>query len=369
MIAIVGAGPVGSHLAYHLAKAGKEVHVFEEHSSVGEPVQCTGIVTSGVSELAPFAKYVVNRIRDARIVAPNGEAVGVRFSSDNLIIDRMKFDRCLAERAEKAGAHYHLNHRYLSHSGTDVEFSAGSGKGRRKRVTADIVVGADGPNSAVAKSAGLFGEREFFMGVQATIRLENDNTVEFSMGFGDFAWLVPESKTRVRIGLCTRGSAHQTFDTFMKWRIGMSYEKRIVSRQAGLIPVYDPKVRTHSGNTYLVGDAAGMVKATTAGGILQGMQAAEELSKVLVDGGDYEQAWRKRIGRDLYLHLLMRKVLDRMSAADYNRLVMLFQKEENRRVLEEFDRDYPSRYLLRLLLQEPKLAGFARVLLRQRTVR
>lgn len=367
MIAIVGAGPAGSHLAYLLAKAGKEVHVFEEHSSVGEPVQCTGIVTSGVSEFAPAGKYVVNRIRDARIVAPNGEAVGVRFSSDNLIIDRTKFDRCLAERAEKAGARYHLDHRCLSHNGNDVEFSAGSG--RRKHVTADIVVGADGPNSAVAKSAGLFGEREFFMGVQATIRLENDNTVEFSTGFGDFAWLVPESKSRVRIGLCTRGSAHQTFDAFMKWRIGMSYEKRIVSRQAGLIPVYDPKVRTHSGNTYLVGDAAGMVKATTAGGILQGMQAAEELATALVEGGDYEQAWRRRIGRDLYLHLLMRKVLDRMSAADYNRLVRLFQKEKNRRVLEEFDRDYPSRYLLRLLLQEPKLAGFARVLLRARMVR
>ena len=45
MITIVGAGPAGSYLAYLLAKQGEKVIVLEEHSAVGSPVQCTGIVT------------------------------------------------------------------------------------------------------------------------------------------------------------------------------------------------------------------------------------------------------------------------------------------------------------------------------------
>ena len=369
VIAIIGAGPVGSHLAYHLAKRGEEVEVFEEHNTVGEPIQCTGIVTSGISEFAPSTKYVVNRIKDTRIVAPNGEGVEIRMSHDNIVMCRTKFDRYLADRAKKAGAQYHLGHRYVKHSGKNVVFKVGREWRRRKNITADVVVGADGPDSAVAKSAGLYGERKFFLSAQATVQLENNNVVEFYTGFGDFAWLVPESKTLVRIGLCTRANVFRTFDTFMKWRLGPQYKENIVARQGGLIPLYDPRARTHAGNAYLVGDAALMVKATTAGGIIQGLIAAEELAKVLIEGGNYEHAWRKRIGKDLFLHLFMRNLMDRFSEKDYNEIIHIFKQEKNRRVLEEFDRDYPTRYLLRLVLQEPRFLTFARVLLRRRKVR
>ena len=50
MITIVGAGPAGSYLAYLLAKQGKEVTILEEHSKVGAPVQCTGIVTHSIEK-------------------------------------------------------------------------------------------------------------------------------------------------------------------------------------------------------------------------------------------------------------------------------------------------------------------------------
>jgi len=45
-ISIIGAGPAGNYLAYLLAKNSFDVCVFEEHKTVGLPVQCTGITTS-----------------------------------------------------------------------------------------------------------------------------------------------------------------------------------------------------------------------------------------------------------------------------------------------------------------------------------
>lgn len=359
MIGVVGAGPAGSYLAYHLARAGEDVHVFEEHDTIGVPIQCTGILTSKIAEMIPEGDYVVNRITKMRIRAPAGHETEVRFAKENIIVCRTKFDRFIAKLAADAGATYHLDHRFVRHAGHRVELQH---RGLKKTVEADIIVGADGPGSAVARSAGIYGERQFFMGVQATAELDNDNAIEVDLAHGDFAWIVPEDKHLVRIGLCTRAHAHRTFDAFMRSRLGPHYEKRIVARQAGLIPSYDPGARTHAGNVYLLGDAAGMVKATTAGGILQGMFAAEELAEVILHGGNYERAWRKRIGRDLMLHLLMRKAMDRFRPKDYDLLVRIFQREENRKVLEEFDRDYPSQYLLRLL-REPRLALFARVLL------
>ncbi len=64
----------------------------------------------------------------------------------------------------------------------------------------------------------------------------------------------------------------------------------------------------------------------------------------------------------------MRHIMDRFKARDYELLVKLFKRDANKRVLEEYDRDYPSKFLLKLLFQEPRLALFGRVLLQRSTV-
>ena len=97
-ISVIGAGPAGSYSAYLLAKAGFAVDVFEEHSAVGLPVHCTGIVTS---ELLKFVhgEFVINRIRSARIFAPDGSFVELKLKRPNLILDRAAFDRHIAQMA------------------------------------------------------------------------------------------------------------------------------------------------------------------------------------------------------------------------------------------------------------------------------
>ena len=106
---------------------------------------------------------------------------------------------------------------------------------------------------------------------------DNENIVEFYPGVGDFAWVVPESKQIARIGLIARQKAGMLFKDFITDRIGKNYKTKIIELQGGLSPVYNPKVQTQKDNVYLVGDAASMVKATTAGGIVQGLIGAEAL--------------------------------------------------------------------------------------------
>jgi len=86
----------------------------------------------------------------------------------------------------------------------------------------------------------------------------------------------------------------------------------ILTKQVGLIPLYDPKFKTEykfdkfGKNLRLVGDAAGHVKATTGGGIVMGCLAARTITSE-----NYEKEWRKKIGKELYLHLKIREVLNK----------------------------------------------------------
>ena len=101
MISIIGAGPAGSYTAYLLAKAGKEVEVFEEHERIGSPIQCSGVITPEIEKLISLKKeIVVNKIKRVRFHAPNGSSFDVPIRGD-YVFDRGKFDEHLAGLAEK----------------------------------------------------------------------------------------------------------------------------------------------------------------------------------------------------------------------------------------------------------------------------
>lgn len=353
MIAVVGGGPAGCYTAYLLAKAGKKATVVEEHKKIGSPVQCAGIVTSSLNNLIKIKnKFVVNRIRHVRIIDRKNSAE-LKLKNENIILDRERFDMHLAEKAENEGAKILLGHKFIGNSRKKVITD-------KKTFAAEKIVGADGPLSGVAKINGMFGEREFWTGIQARAKLKNDGVVEFYPAVGTYAWVVPENKDTVRIGVVADKDARRIFEKFISEKIK---KKDITGYQGGVIPKYSPSQITQKSNVYLVGDAACQVKATTGGGIIQAMTAAQALSYSIVEGKDYENEWRKRIGRDLWLHLQMRRIMDKFSEKEWGCLIKTFSKKKNREIIESYDRDYPSKFLLKLLLREPRLILYARHML------
>ncbi len=357
MISIIGAGPAGSYLASLLAKQ-EEVTVFEEHEKIGLPVQCTGITTKALAELLHIDKrFLVNKITNAKIIAPNWNCLDIKLNKPNLIIDRMKFDSHLAEKAQDRGVKFYLNHKYKScvrnKKELEIHFS-----GKKNRFQTDILVGADGPFSQVAKTTGLWRERKFAIGVQARMNIKTDpETVEFYVNQGQFGWIVPESENTARVGVASYVHPNERFKTFLKRR-GID-KCKVKEYQSGVIPLYDSKLRTQDRNVYLLGDAATHVKATTFGGIVQGLIAAEELSKAILHKKNYETLWRKRIGLDLRIGLMIRKKLDKFSDEDYNSLIRVLNNSGAKKVLESHERDFPAKLVLKMLIKEPGLLKFA----------
>ncbi len=359
MISIIGAGPAGSYAAYLLSKDDQQVEVFEENSTIGDPIQCTGIVTSSIINMLKLSnEFIVNRIKKARIYAPDNNFIEVSLNNENIILHRKKFDQHIASLAGEEGVKFYINNRFLDIKGNEMHIKD-TKSNTIKKVKTDILIGADGPNSQVAKATGLFGKREFWVGAQAVIKYKNDNAIEFFPYVGTIGWICPENEETVRIGICAKYKVSECFNAFLKEKAPGA---KILERQGGLIPIYNPKIKAQKGNVYLIGDAAGHVKATTLGGIIQGMLAAEAARDSIINGKDYNKEWRKKLSKDLWLALLMRKAMDKFSHQDYDYLVKLFTQEKTKEILERYDRDYPSRFILKLLFREPRLLYFMKML-------
>ncbi len=356
MVSIIGAGPVGNYAAYLLAQQGFPVNVYEEHTLIGRPIQCTGITTlylkDVLHDLQGSEEFIVNTIDSTRVYSPDESFVDIPLQQ-NFIVDRALFDQYIGHLAESAGATYHYSHKFLRCS---LEKDSISLTFAQNTVHDDILIGADGPSSLVARSVGIYGNRSFAIGVQARVALNtpvDPHVVEFFLDEGYFGWLVPENRGIARVGVASRTNAKQYFDRLMIKRPGKTLEW-----QSGVIPVYNPKLRTEHKGVYLIGDAATQVKASTYGGIIPGMMAAEELCTALTHHQSYERLWKKRIGRELWLHLKIRQMMDKFKAADFDKLIRLVNQPKIRDIISTHDREFPSKILFKMLLKEPRFLGF-----------
>src|SRR5689334_3424096 len=103
---IIGAGPGGLQAARELASRSFDVVVLEEHSRIGAPVHCTGILASDAfEELNLPDNSVLNELHTAKFFSPNGQTFDYTTERvEAVVIDRLLFDETLKIGALKAGA-------------------------------------------------------------------------------------------------------------------------------------------------------------------------------------------------------------------------------------------------------------------------
>lgn len=334
MISIIGGGPSGAYLASLL---GDKCKIFEEHDKIGKPIQCTGILTHSIHDLIDVKEdFIVNKIKRIKLISPGDEEYEFRLKNDELIVDRFKFDNHLINLARDSGAEIFTNHKLKDFSSSEkIKL-----KFEDKEIETDILVGADGPNSLVARRSGLLNGRKYKIGHQYIVRGEFDSE-EFSVYFNGvknyFGWIVPENKKIARIGIVGDENIPRLFQNFLD-KIGID-KKNFIECQSGVIPVFDYHSKCSAENIYLIGDAAGHVKSTTLGGIVYGMRAGKILADALKndDGNNYDKLLRKEIGRDLWLHSKATELLSGFGDEGWDKFVRLLKEIE----LGRFNRDKP----------------------------
>src|SRR4051812_1386875 len=75
-VLVIGAGPGGLYAAGTLARRGHRVLVCEEHAAIGDPVHCTGIVsTDSFDEFELPRASILNALDRVRFVSPAGLSI------------------------------------------------------------------------------------------------------------------------------------------------------------------------------------------------------------------------------------------------------------------------------------------------------
>ncbi|MDD5112331.1 MAG: hypothetical protein PHG85_07290, partial [Candidatus Altiarchaeota archaeon] len=212
-----------------------------------------------------------------------------------------------------------------------------------------------GTNYNLPKSMGLKCPTEFLYGAQYDMDVECDRDMvelHFVVPYF-FAWVIP-LEDRARVGLCAKTNPTPHLDSFVRRLAGEKRLKsrRIMDRSFGIIPVYNPLLKTQLGSVRLVGDAAGQVKATTGGGVVMGGIAARNAW-----AGDYEKRWRRDIGSELELHLRLYRLIHRLSARSMDRLFRITANSSGS-LARHGDMDYASKTLSSLLRNPRFVAEF-----------
>lgn len=355
-VVVVGAGPAGSMAAKDFASQGHEVFVFEEHPCVGRPIACTGIVTKALFDFVRKDNYIINELNGVSVVSPKGEYV--RVPLHEYVICREKFDSFMMAEAVNHGAQYYTSHKFVGLNEKD-NVALFENKGKKVEVKYDVLVGADGPFSAVGRLSGLTKDRKYYVGSQATVEGNFDQNMFYTFFGSDvapgfFAWAVPESKTRARVGVATKKFVGKYFDVLRE-----RFNGNISERQAGPIPIYDGAKNVQKNNVFLVGDAAGLVKNTTGGGIITGIWSAKTLAESIRENKDYSSSLAP-LRKELWIHEKLRNMLDCFSNDDYEQLIEVMKTPKIQEILGSYPREFPSKFVWKLAVADPRLALFAR---------
>ena len=369
-VAVIGGGPVGSYVAYRLAEVGYGVVVLEQHKRLGEQVCCTGIIGQEcVSSFAVEDNVILRQANSARLFSPSEKLLRVwREEPQAYIIDRAAFDVAMARRAQDKGAEYILNSlvRDIEVGGDRVRVEA-TCREERLNFEARVAVIATGFGSRLPEQLGLGKVGDFVTGAQAEVETNGIEEVEVYFGQeiapGFFAWLVPTSPQRARVGLLSRHSSRLYLRKLLP---SLLAQGKIASAEAELsyggIPL-KPLARTHGERVVVVGDAAGQVKPTTGGGIYYGLLcaqiAANNLQRALQADdlslrslAGYEREWRKKLGRELRISYWARKFYERLSDKQIDRMFDIIKSngiDEALLKAQDLSFDWHSQVVLRLI--------------------
>ncbi|MEB3805896.1 MAG: NAD(P)/FAD-dependent oxidoreductase [Desulfurococcales archaeon] len=281
-IAVIGGGFAGLLFAYKLAVKGYDVYLYEEHSRVGFPKHCTGLVSSRTVELigGPAQRNTISKYRGVILETGSSQCV-IETIDDVIKLDRVGLEEDLKEEAEASGAKIYMR--------TKVESVKPNGSlsiGGHTRAY-DLVVLAEGIHGRLRRSLGL--ERRLLTTYGYNIEVEAPNAgvnsehivIEFRRGLAGFAWRVP----------LPRGSLYGALSRSPRQSKRILEEAMASNSPAdvyGGVVVHGPPLeRPRVGRVVVVGDAAGFNKPLTGGGLYPNSLLADLIASRDLASGDY----------------------------------------------------------------------------------
>ena len=378
-VVVVGGGPGGLHAARRLASRGADVAVLEEHATCGTPVHCTGILARDAFDVFGLSRgSILNEVTTARFVSPQGADLVHRTRAvEAVVIDRARFDQELALDAARCGATVRFGTRVRGVAIDDAQVAVDVGESAPIRARACVL--ATGGRYAFHRPLGLDLPTHYLHTAQRELPASRPGVVEVHFGRGlapgGFGWIVPVwrgDRPFARVGVMAESRAPEHFARMID-RVGDRWGLEALAEppRQKILPL-SSIARTFRDRLLVIGDAAGLVKPTTGGGIyyslLSAGLAADVLLAALADGdlsarrlSDYQRRWKAQLKNELDTQLSFRKLAQQMSDDDIEGLFELARTDGVMPIVRKtasFNRH--RRLILALLRHQPARQIFFR---------
>ncbi len=291
-VVVIGAGPIGGYLSRRFNEHGKSVLLIEEHEQLGRPFQCAGLVNPASMKTIGLEDTILTTIWGANIHSPTGTRVTIGDPNipRTFSVCRKLFDESVVMQSIATGTELLLSSKPYSATIYDefvqVEIYGPNGE---ETVHCKLLCGADGAHSWVRRNFRMGNPSEMMIGFQIEVTGYNGDVGMLDMYTGKnispgfFSWAIPTGET-TRVGTWTKAkmmdglSSEQYLERMLKdQQINSRFELcSEVARFCGPVPsgmVKKPLIE----RVALFGDAAGICKPTTGGGIGPGFQQVDLL--------------------------------------------------------------------------------------------
>jgi geranylgeranyl reductase family protein len=315
-VIVVGAGPAGSTVGYHLATAGVDVLVLEKATFPREKVCGDGLTPRAVKALTAMGVPLGERDgwlrnRGLRIIGGGGriELDWPDLSSYpgyGLVRTRTDFDQILARQAAKAGAQV-LEGVTVEAPVLDDRTGRICGVATRQgqQFRAPLVVAADGNSSRMSVAMGLHKREDRPLGVAVrtyyTSPRHADDYLEAWLDLWDGNALLPgygwifgmgDGTSNVGVGLLNTSASFGDIDyraLLRKWLAamppewGFTEENRTQPIRGAALPMGFNRTPHYTRGLLLSGDAGGMVNPFNGEGIAYAMESGELAARVITE--------------------------------------------------------------------------------------
>jgi len=326
-VIVVGAGPAGATLAYQLAKKGIGVLVLEKES-LPRYKCCAGGVTAKAAKLLDFdiSGVAEDVVCELSVTYDLGNPYLGQHSKPLIYtVMRDEFDYLLVNRAQQCGAvvidRQEVTQVQMNADGVEVSTSDSIFR-------AQVVAGADGAYSAVARKLDMKRNIEYVAGMEMQLVAPEEelakrkSRAEIDLGCSPqcYAWMFPKRKHFSIGAMCPTSSAGDLKHCCQKFLSSLRISKYTIARASShMIPTCRGKALVSQDKALLVGDAAGLADPLTGEGIHNAIQSAQLAAAVIesslaqgkIELHDYQQAVEEKIVPEMRIARTLSRILRR----------------------------------------------------------